>query len=148
MNDKRHSIPIGSDHGGFKMKQYIIHQLSAEGFIFKDFGTHDESSVDYPDFIHPVAKSINDGIFEKGIVICGSGQGANMVANKYQNVRSGLCWNLEQAELTRLHNNANIIALPGRFVEFELAVEMVRKFFATRFEAGRHIIRINKIPLN
>lgn len=148
MNKKRHSIPIASDHGGFELKQYIIQHLVSEGFVFEDFGTHNESSVDYPDFIHPVAKSVNDGIFEKGIVICGSGQGANMVANKYPNVRAGLCWSLEQAELIRLHNNANIIALPGRFVDFDLAIEMVKKFFITEFEAGRHIERINKIPLN
>lgn len=147
MDKKRHTIPIGSDHGGYELKQYLIQKLTDEGFVFRDFGTHSEVSVDYPDFIHPVAKSINDGIFEKGIVICGSGQGANMVSNKYPNVRSGLCWSLEQAELTRLHNNANIIALPGRFVDFDLAVEMVKKFFITEFEGGRHNERINKIPL-
>ncbi len=147
MNEKQQIIPIGSDHGGFEMKQFLIEKLSEEGFEFKDFGTFSEDSVDYPDFIHPVAKAVSDGEFEKGIVICGSGQGANMTANKYQNIRSALCWNLEQTELTRLHNDANIIAIPGRFIKFDLAAEMVERFFTTNFEGGRHIGRINKIPV-
>jgi ribose 5-phosphate isomerase B len=147
MGEKQQIIPIGSDHGGFKMKQFLIEKLSKEGFEFKDYGTFSEASVDYPDFIHPVAKAVNDREFEKGIVICGSGQGANMTANKYQNIRSALCWNLEQTELTRLHNDANIMAIPGRFIEFEIAVEMVKKFFTTDFEGGRHIKRIEKIPV-
>jgi ribose 5-phosphate isomerase B len=147
MDEKQQIIPIGSDHGGFEMKQFLIEKLFKEGFEFKDYGTFSEASVDYPDFIHPVAKAVNDGEFEKGIVICGSGQGANMTANKYQNIRSALCWNLEQTELTRLHNDANIMAIPGRFIEFEIAVEMVKKFFTTDFEGGRHIKRIEKIPV-
>ncbi len=147
MGKKQKTIPIGSDHGGFKMKQSLIENLTKEGFQFKDFGTFSAASVDYPDFTHPVAKAVDDGEFEKGIVICGSGQGANMTANKYRNVRSALCWNLEQTELTRLHNDANIIAIPGRFIEFELAARMVKKFFTTNFEGGRHINRINKIPI-
>ncbi len=145
--DKKHKvIPIGSDHGGFEMKQFLIEMLSKEGFEFKDYGTFSEDSVDYPDFIHPVAKAVNDGEFEKGIVICGSGQGANMTANKYPKVRSALCWNLEQTKLTRLHNNANIMAIPGRFIEFDMAVDMVKKFFNVDFEGGRHKKRIIKIP--
>ncbi|NOX48388.1 MAG: ribose 5-phosphate isomerase B [Chlorobi bacterium] len=147
MGKKQQIIPIGSDHGGFEMKQYLIENFSKEGFEFKDYGTFSEASVDYPDFVHPVAKAVNDGEFEKGIVICGSGQGANMTANKYQNIRSALCWNLEQTELARLHNDANIMAIPGRFIEFELAAEMVKKFFTTDFEGGRHINRIEKIPV-
>ncbi len=147
MSKKQQIIPIGSDHGGFEMKQFLIEKLSEEGFEFKDFGTFSEDSVDYPDFIHPVAKAVSDGKFEKGIVICGSGQGANMTANKYKNIRSALCWNLEQTELTRLHNDANIMAIPGRFIKFDLAIEMVRKFFTINFEGGRHIGRINKIPV-
>ena len=100
MDKKQKVIPIGSDHGGFEMKQFLIEKLSKEGIEFKDYGTFSDESVDYPDFIHPVAKAVNDGEYEKGIVICGSGQGANMTANKYPNVRSALCWNLEQTELT------------------------------------------------
>jgi len=139
-------IPIGSDHGGFEMKQFLIEKLLNDGFEFKDYGTYSENSVDYTDFIHPVAKAVNDGEYDRGIVICGSGQGANMTANKYPNVRSALCWNLEQTELTRLHNNANVIAIPGRFIKFDLALEMVKKFFIVDFEGGRHKRRIEKIP--
>ncbi len=147
MSENSSIIPIGSDHGGFELKQYLIKNLSEAGYKFKDFGTYSTESVDYPDYIHPVAKSVNDGIYEKGIVICGSGQGANMTANKHQKIRSALCWDIEQAKLTREHNNANIIALPGRFVNFDTAVEMVKVFFNTEFEGGRHQIRIDKIPL-
>jgi ribose 5-phosphate isomerase B len=147
MFDKNQVIPVGSDHGGFELKQYIIQKLSPKGYKFKDFGTNTEKSVDYPDFIHPVAKTINDKIFKFGIIICGSGQGASMTANKYPNVRAALCWDLEQAKLTRLHNDANIISLPGRFVDFDTAVEMVEVFLDTDFEGGRHIKRIHKIPV-
>ncbi|OQX76622.1 MAG: ribose 5-phosphate isomerase B [Bacteroidetes bacterium 4484_249] len=148
MFDKQQGLPIGSDHGGFLLKKFIIDNLSAEGYIFKDFGTFSEESVDYPDFIHPVAKSINDGLYEFGIIMCGSGQGASMTANKYPKVRAGLCWDAEQAKLIRLHNNANIIALPGRFIDFNTAVEMVKIFLDTEFEGGRHIKRVNKIPVS
>ncbi len=142
---KTGQIAIGSDHGGFALKQYIIEKLSAEGFDFKDFGTYSGESVDYPDFIHPVAASVNKGTHKRGIVICGSGQGANMTANKYSNVRSALLWDIEQTKLTRMHNDANIIALPGRFIDFDLAVEMVKTFMQTAFEGGRHIPRIEKM---
>ena len=147
MFDKNQVLPVGSDHGGFELKQNIIQTLSAKGYKFKDYGTHSNESVDYPDFIHPVAKSINDGLFNFGIIICGSGQGASMTANKYPKVRAALCWDLEQARLTRLHNDANIIALPGRFVDNNTAVKMIDVFLNTDFEGGRHINRINKIPI-
>lgn len=140
-------IPIGSDHGGFAMKKHIIEQLSGQGFLFSDYGTFSEESVDYPDYIHPVAFAIEKGEFEKAIVICGSGQGANITANKYSKVRSALCWDIEQTRLTRQHNNANVLALPGRFIDFDLAVEMVKVFMETAFEGGRHQSRIEKIPL-
>jgi ribose 5-phosphate isomerase B len=146
MAEKQNIIPIGSDHGGFGLKQHLIKTLSKAGFQFKDFGTYDESSVDYPDFIHPVAAGVNSGEFEKGVIICGSGQGANMTANKYPNVRSALLWDEEQTALTRRHNDANIIALPGRFIDFDLAVKMVKLFMQTAFEGGRHMKRIEKIP--
>ncbi|MBE0639981.1 MAG: ribose 5-phosphate isomerase B [Bacteroidales bacterium] len=138
-------IPIGSDHAGFQLKFFLIKTLEKEGFTFKDFGTFSEESVDYPDFVHQVAFAINRGEFEKGIIICGSGQGANMTANKYPEVRSALCWSIEQARLSRLHNNANIIALPGRFIDFAEAAEAVKVFFSTDFEGGRHEQRVNKI---
>jgi len=148
MTAEQNIIPIGSDHGGYQLKEYLIETLSKESFQFKDFGTYSEGSVDYPDFIHPVAAAVNNGTFEKGIVICGSGQGANMTANKYENVRSALLWDLEQTQLTRMHNDANIIALAGRFIDFDLAVEMIKIFFRTEFEGGRHVKRIEKIPVH
>jgi ribose 5-phosphate isomerase B len=148
MFDKSHVIPIGADHGGVKLKEFLIDKLSEEGYRFKDFGTFSETSVDYPDFIHPVAKRINDNTNEFGVIICGSGQGAAMTANKYPNVRAGLGWDIEQAKLTRLHNNANILSLPGRFIDFQTAVEMVKVFLNTGFEGGRHINRIHKIPIS
>lgn len=148
MFDKQHEIPIGSDHGGFELKQHLINKLNSEGYIFIDFGTFSNDSVDYPDFIHPVAELINENAHDFGIVICGSGQGASMTANKYPNVRAGLCWNQEQAKLTRLHNNANIISLPGRFLDFDEAVEMVKIFLNAEFEGGRHIDRIDKISIS
>jgi ribose 5-phosphate isomerase B len=147
MFDKDQVIPIGADHGGFELKRYLIEKLMEDGYKLKDFGTFSTHSVDYPDYIHPVARSINDGTYKLGIIMCGSGQGANMTANKYPNVRAALCWDAEQAELTRLHNNANIISLPGRFIDFEKAVEVVKTFLNTGFEGGRHIPRIEKIPV-
>jgi len=145
MTGKENIIPIGSDHGGFELKEYLVKKLIDEGYEVKDFGTFSSESVDYPDFIHPVASSIEKGDFGKGIIICGSGQGANMTANKYPNVRSALCWDVTQAELSRQHNNANIIALPGRFIEKDDALEAVKLFLNTNFEGGRHESRVKKI---
>jgi ribose 5-phosphate isomerase B len=138
-------IPIASDHGGFEMKAFLIGKLTAEGYEVRDFGTYGPESVDYPDFIHPLAREINNGDFPTGIIICGSGNGAQMVANKYPGVRAALCWSEEIARLARQHNNANILALPGRFVSEELAWKMVKIFLATDFEGGRHEIRVKKI---
>ena len=145
MPEKTNVIPIASDHGGYEMKEYIKKQLINKGYEIKDFGTFSLDSVDYPDMIHPLAKSINDGEFDLGIILCGSGNGAQMTANKYQNVRAGLCWTLEQAKLIRMHNNANIISIPGRFVDEKLGFEMVSAFLNTKFEGGRHIDRVEKI---
>ncbi len=147
MFDKKTPLPIASDHGGYEMKQYLIQALEKEGYIIKDMGTHGMDSVDYPDFIHPLAKAVNDGEYPKGIILCGSGNGAQMTANKYPNVRAGLCWTVEQAELTRLHNDANIISLPGRFVSFEDALKMVHIFLNTDFEGGRHQRRVDAIAI-
>ncbi len=138
-------IPIAGDHAGFPLKQYLIEKLRMLDFAIIDFGTHNEERADYPDFVHKVAAAINSGDYETGIIMCGSGQGANMTANKYPNVRSALCWNSEQAKLSRLHNNANIIALPGRFIDFEEALEAVKLFLSTPFEGGRHVARVEKI---
>lgn len=146
MPDKDKTIPIASDHAGFALKEFLIGELERRDYHIEDLGTHSEDSVDYPDFIHPLAREVDKGKYEFGIIICGSGQGANMVANKYRNVRSALCWDEEQAELSRRHNNANIIALPGRFLEKHRAALIVETFLNTGFEGGRHERRIEKIP--
>lgn len=138
-------IPIACDHGGFEMKEYIKNQLMNEGYEVKDFGTYSSQSVDYPDMIHPLAKSIQNGEYPLGIILCGSGNGAQMTANHHPHVRAALCWNVELARLARQHNDANIISLPGRFVSNELAWEMVKAFLSTGFEGGRHVNRVNKI---
>lgn len=138
-------LAIASDHGGFVMKEFLKKNLENTGYGIKDFGTYSEESVDYPDLIHPLAKAINDGGFKIGIIICGSGNGAQITANKYPNVRAGLCWNEEQAMLTRLHNDANVLSLPGRFVPMEQAWKIVEMFLSTGFEGGRHVQRVNKI---
>lgn len=141
------TIPIASDHGGFAVKQFLIEKLKGLGYEVIDFGTHGTESVDYPDFIHPLASAVNAGQFPGGIILCGSGNGAQMTANKYPNVRAGLCWNTEQAALTRQHNNANILSIPGRFVSADEAWEITKTFLNTPFEGGRHELRVEKIPL-
>ena len=147
MFDLSKTIPIGSDHAGFCLKAFLLQNLSSEGYSFKDFGTFTVESVDYPDFVHPVAKAVNDGVYQRGIIICGSGNGASMVANKYPLVRSAICWTDEIAQLSRLHNDANIIALPARFISPVEALSMVKIFFNTDFEGGRHERRVQKIPI-
>lgn len=146
MFDKQKILPIASDHGGFEMKEYLREKLGKLGYIIKDMGTNSLDSVDYPDLIHPLAKAVNEGVFDMGIIICGSGNGAQMTANKYPKIRAALCWSLEQAQLAREHNNANILSLPGRFIDNALAMEMALKFLNTEFEGGRHQRRIEKIP--
>jgi ribose 5-phosphate isomerase B len=138
-------IPIGADHAGFELKQYLIEYLSSKGYQLKDFGCYSEDSIDYPDYGHPVAEMVQEHKGMLGIIICGSGNGINMTANKHQGVRSALCWTKEIAELARLHNDANIIALPARFISKNEAVEMVDAFLQTEFEGGRHQRRIDKI---
>jgi len=145
MYDKSKELLISSDHGGFELKTFLIEKLHNEGIRVKDFGTYSEESVDYPDFMHPIAKIVNDGENKTAIIICGSGNGAQMTANKYENVRAALCWNSELAKLARLHNDANILSLPGRFIDFEEAWKTVQLFLNTEFEGGRHIRRVNKI---
>ena len=140
-----HIIPIASDHGGFEMKEFLIEKLKKAGYMVKDFGTYSNESVDYPDVIHPLASAIEHGEYPLGIILCGSGNGAQMTANHHHNVRAALCWNVELAKLARQHNDANILALPGRFIPNELAWEMVQVFLHTDFEGGRHLRRIEKI---
>jgi ribose 5-phosphate isomerase B len=138
-------IPIASDHGGYEMKAYLIEIMTTMGYKMVDFGTNSETSVDYPDMIHPLAKTVNEGTYPVGIILCGSGNGAQITANKYPNIRAALCWNVEIARLARQHNNANILALPGRFISNETALEMVKVFLTTSFEGGRHQLRVDKI---
>lgn len=145
MKKKSEVIPIASDHAGFEMKNYIMGRLMANGYEVKDFGTYSIESVDYPDFVHPLAREVNDGIYKMGIIICGSGNGTQMVANKYLKVRAALCWNKEIAKLARLHNDANIISLPARFIKPGYAMRLVKIFLTTGFEGGRHKRRVEKI---
>ncbi len=139
---------MATDHGGYAMKEYLKARLVEAGYEVVDMGTYSEESVDYPDFIHPLAKAINDGEYTRGIIMCGSGNGAQITANKHQNVRAGLCWNEEQTVLTRQHNDANVMSIPGRFIPFEQAWKMVKLFFNTPFEGGRHSRRVKKISIH
>ncbi len=139
-------IGIASDHAGFERKQTVMKYLQEQGIEFKDFGAFSPESSDYPDYAHPLATVVSNGDFDFGITLCGSGNGINMTANKHQGIRSAICWMPEIAMLARLHNDANICALPARFITDEQAIEIVRIFLATGFEGGRHINRINKIP--
>ncbi len=138
-------VAIGNDHAGTQLKTKIIERLKQKGFQVINFGTDLDESVDYPDFAHPVAQSIQNKEADFAIVVCGSGNGVNMVVNKYSDVRSALCWNTEIAALARQHNNANIIAVPARFVSDDLALAMVDTFLSTEFEGGRHQLRVSKI---
>jgi len=138
-------IPIASDHAGFETKEYLKETLVKQGYTFKDFGTFSAESMDYPDAVHPLAQEINAGNYPIGIILCGSGNGVNMVVNKYPKVRSALCWTKEIASLARKHNDANIIALPARFVDKETILKIVLEFLTTNFEGGRHADRVNKI---
>lgn len=138
-------IPIASDHGGYEMKQFLIERLEDAGYQVKDFGTYSTDSVDYPDMIHPLAKAIENGEYPLGIILCGSGNGAQMTANKHPHVRAALCWNEELAKLAREHNDANILSLPGRFIPFDQAWRMVQLFLTTPFAGGRHAKRVEKI---
>lgn len=138
-------LAIGNDHAGSDLKKKIVNLLEVQNIEVINYGTDQNESVDYPDFAHPVGKSIQENKVDLAIVICGSGNGVNMVVNKYSKVRSALCWNSELAALARSHNNANILAIPARFVSEEVAIEMVNTFLTTPFEGGRHQNRVEKI---
>lgn len=145
VNDK--PIGICSDHAGFKMKEYFVSLLKLEGVAYNDFGTYSSDSCDYPDFAHLLAKAIENGECEKGIAICGTGNGINMVLNKHQHIRSALCWSGETAFYARAHNDANVLTLPGRVIADEEAKHIAQIFFNTNFEGGRHQLRVDKIPV-
>lgn len=139
------NLALGSDHAGYELKEKIKDVLKEKNIGFEDFGPFSDESVDYPDFGHKVGSSVNSGDREMGIVICGSGNGINMTVNKYPKVRSALCWSTEICELARQHNNANVLAIPARFISEELALNIVNTFIETKFEGGRHERRVNKI---
>ncbi len=141
-------IPIGCDHAGYELKEYLMTYLTKKGYSMNDFGCFSPESIDYADYGHKVASVIADSNGAKGILICGSGNGINMTANKHVGIRAALCWNKEIAELARLHNDANILVMPARFITHEEANEIVDVFFKTNFEGGRHKGRIEKIPLS
>ncbi len=140
-------IAIGNDHAGPDYKFAIIKYLESQNITVINHGTDSLDSVDYPDFVHPVASAVNDKKVDLGILLCGSANGVAMTANKYPNVRAGLCWNKEIVELIKLHNNANILCIPARYTAIPQAIEMVKIFLNTEFEGGRHQTRVDKIYL-
>ena len=137
-------IAIAADHAGFEYKEFVKKHLEAT-YEVKDFGTYSPDSVDYPDFVHPAAKAVENGECELGILFCGSGQGVQLTANKHQGIRCALAWMPEIAELSRQHNNCNMVAIPARFIATEFAIQIIEKFLTTDFEGGRHQNRVNKI---
>ena len=140
-------IIIASDHAGYELKEKIISHFQKD-FEFDNYGPFSSESVDYPDFAHPVAEKITKGEFEYGILICGTGNGIGMTANKHAGIRAALCWNKEIAALARQHNNANVLVLPARFIAENDAFEVVKTFFSTDFEGGRHQRRVEKIDIH
>ena len=139
-------VSIGNDHAGPQYKEEIVSFLESKGHVVYNHGTNSQTSVDYPDFIHPVAEDVSSQKADMGIIICGSGYGASMTANKRKKIRAALCWTDEIVSLARQHNNANILSLPARFVSLNQAIKMVDTFISTNFEGGRHQKRIEKIP--
>jgi ribose 5-phosphate isomerase B len=138
-------IALGADHAGVEYKAKVIEWLHSKGFTTTNFGTNDTTSVDYPDFAHPVASAVENNEAAFGILFCGSANGVAITANKHQNIRAGLAWQNDVAKLIRMHNNANIICIPARFVALPLALELIENFMSTAFEGGRHQNRIDKI---
>lgn len=143
--DKSLPIAIGSDHAGFQYKEQLKVWLQEQGWSVSDKGTHSTDSTDYPDYAHPVAEMVENGSAAAGILICGSGNGVCMTANKHKGIRAALCWNEELASLSRQHNNANVLCMPERFVAYETAQKMAALFLTTEFEGGRHERRVEKI---
>lgn len=138
-------LAIGGDHAGFEYKKQLVEFLKKEGHEVKDFGPDTDASVDYPDHVHPLAEAVEKGEFELGILICGSANGVAMTANKHQGIRAGIAWEDELAALTRQHNNANVICIPARFIDYDKTQSIVNTFLTTEFEGGRHGRRVDKI---
>jgi ribose 5-phosphate isomerase B len=147
MTDMNNTVAIGSDHAGFNYKSAVIDHLQQKGFEVKDQGTFTDASCDYPDYAHAVAGAVEKDNTTMGILICGSANGVAITANKHQGVRAAICWEKEIASLARQHNDANIICIPARFVNIDLALEMVDIFLSTEFEGGRHLNRVQKIKI-
>jgi ribose 5-phosphate isomerase B len=145
MGNEKNTIAIACDHAGYELKDKIKDILNTKGMEVLDFGTNGPDSVDYPDFVHPLAKSVENREASLGIVVCGSGNGVNITANKHAGIRSALCWNVELASMARLHNDANVLALSSRYVEEAISLACVEAFLSTEFEGGRHQNRVNKI---
>lgn len=141
-------LSIGNDHAGTDYKFVVIKHLEAKGFTVNNYGTDSNDSVDYPDFVHPVAEDVANNKVDFGILICGSANGVAMTANKHQKVRAGICWTKEITELTRQHNDANIICIPARYTAIQQVIAMVDTFLETKFEGGRHQNRVDKIPVS
>ena len=138
-------IAIGGDHAGYAYKEALIPYLKELGHEVQDFGPYSDASADYPDFVHPLSTAVEEQACELGILICGSGNGVAITANKHQGIRAALCWQVELAALARQHNNANVLCMPSRFADLELVKTMTRTFLETEFEGGRHARRVNKI---
>jgi ribose 5-phosphate isomerase B len=143
--DLQKPIAIGCDHAGFEYKKALVLWLNEKGYQIADHGTYSDASVDYPDYVHPLALDVEKGDSAFGILLCGSANGVAITANKHQGIRAGLCWQNEVAKLVRLHNNANVICLPARFISLQNAKEMIDIFMTTEFEGGRHETRVKKI---
>ncbi|MCS6916290.1 MAG: ribose 5-phosphate isomerase B [Chitinophagales bacterium] len=140
-------VAIGCDHAGYALKERIKEKLQQTGFTVRDYGTYSEEPADYPDFVHPLCRAMETEGIDRGILLCGSGNGVAMTANKYAHIRAALCWSTELAKLARSHNDANVLCLPARFLEPELALQLVELFLTTPFEGGRHQRRVEKIAL-
>lgn len=141
-------VGLASDHAGFELKEFVKQYLTEKGIPFKDYGTNSEDSCDYPDFAHALAQGIEKGEVYPGIGICGSGEGIAMTLNKHQDIRAGLAWIPEIAHLIRQHNNANVLVMPGRFINHEMARKIIDEFLSTNFEGGRHQRRVEKIAIH
>lgn len=141
------TIGLASDHAGFELKEFVKSWLESKNYTTIDFGTHSTDSCDYPDYGHLVAFGVESGQCDSAVAICGSGEGISMTVNKHQSIRGALCWKPEIAHMARQHNDANILILPGRFMTKEEAVPILEEFFSTKFDGGRHLRRIKKIPL-
>ena len=140
-------VAIGNDHAGYEIKMVVLDWLREHGYEIENYGTDSPDPVDYPDFAHPVAAAVERGEFDQAVLICGSGQGVSMTANKHKGIRAVLCWIPEMAELARSHNNANILCLPGRFIDKQTTIKILENYFSTVFDGGRHQTRINKVPV-